>query len=287
MAQPPVDDDFPDRIQRILNDKKKDDLRQEYGMSFEHHREDMSPQFEGEWLDYIAEFERQFEHAGQITVRARIGDPKIRPLAEIPDSELEAELDRLFERLGQHNIAIDFLHEQDDREVYRFITEELLDEMTDDMHIPGMVSHFIYEEFHPNDEDDITQSIDEFLYGLFREELKDQENMFYTWISKENMHDSEGQPLHLEEFKESVNDFYEAYPVITSHSIEVSEITLDRDAATAAVTIEWYGIPKFETAVVRNHGVSHFKLTRSDYGGWDIIQAQIPGWNFKSKAAGA
>jgi hypothetical protein len=28
MTQPPVDDDFQDRIQRILNEKKKEDLRE-------------------------------------------------------------------------------------------------------------------------------------------------------------------------------------------------------------------------------------------------------------------
>ena len=63
MSQPPMDDDFQDRIQRILNDKKKEDLRKQYGMSFEDHNEEMSPQAESEWLDNIAEFERQFENA--------------------------------------------------------------------------------------------------------------------------------------------------------------------------------------------------------------------------------
>lgn len=283
MTQPPVDDDFQDRIQRILNEKKKDDLREQYGMSFEYHQEGMPPQAEGEWLDYVTEFERQFENARQISVRERIGNPEVRPLAQIPDSELEVELDRLFDLLGQHNIAIDFLHEQSDREIYRFISEELLDEVTDDMHIPGMVSHFIYEQFHPNDEDDITQSIDEFLYGLFKAELKAHDSMFYTWISKENLHGSQGEPLPFEEFKIAVSAFYEAYPVITKHSIEVGEIMIDGDAATAAVSIEWHGMPKDETAIVRYHGISRFKLTRSVYGGWDIIQAQIPGWNFKNR----
>src|SRR6266545_942888 len=153
----------------------------------------MSPQAEGEWLDYITEFERQFENARQISVRERIGNPEVKPLEQIPDSELAIELDHIFALLDQNNIAIDFLHEQGDREMYRFISEELLDEMTDDIQVPGMASHFIYEEFHPNDEDDITQSIDEFLYALFKEELKDQESMWYYTVSKENMQDAAGK----------------------------------------------------------------------------------------------
>ena len=79
MSRPPMDDDFQDRIQRILNDKKKEDLRKQYGMSFEDHNEEMPPQAESEWLDNLAEFERQFENAKTITVRERIGNPQVKP----------------------------------------------------------------------------------------------------------------------------------------------------------------------------------------------------------------
>jgi hypothetical protein len=283
MSQPPVDDGFQDRIQRILNEKKKEDLRQQYGMSFEGHSEEMSPQAEGEWLDYITEFEKQFESTKQVSVREKLGNLEVKPLAEIPDSELAAELDQILERLYRNNIVIDFLHEQDDREMYRFITEELLDEMTDDIRIPGMISHFIYEEFHPNDEDDITQAIDEFLYALFKEELKDPDSMFYFRLSKENMNDADEVHLSLEEFKALVSDFYEAYPILTEHSFDLKNILAENDNATAEAHIEWQGISKNEKATVRHEGHSKFKLTRSIYGGWDIIQANIPGWQFRKK----
>lgn len=283
MAQPPIDDDFQDRIQRILNEKKKEDLREQYGMLFEGHSEKMSRQAEGEWLDYITEFERQFENAKQISVRERIGNPQVKPLAQIADADLAAELDHILELLGEHNIAIDFLHEQGDREMYRFITEELLDEMTDDIRIPGMISHFIYEEFHPNDEDDITEAVDEFLYALFTEELKDPESMFYYRVSQENIHDANGTSLNVKDFKELVSDFYEAYPVIMRHAVEVDNIVIEGDNSTAQVSINWRSIPKSGKTVVKHEGRSEFKLTRSIYGGWDIIQANIPGWVFQKK----
>jgi hypothetical protein len=167
MTQPPMDDDFQDRIQRILNEKKKEDLRKRYGMQLEGHTEDLSPQDESEWLDYITEFERQFENAAEITVRERIGNPAVRPVSDISDAELEAELDRLLELLYEHNIVVDFINEVDDREVYRFIIEELLDEMMDDIRIPEMYSHFTYEDFHPNDEEDVKQWAEEFLHAFF------------------------------------------------------------------------------------------------------------------------
>jgi hypothetical protein len=282
MSQPPMDDDFQDRIQRILNDKKKEDLRKQYGMSFEGHSEEMSPGQEGEWLDYITEFERQFENARQITVGKRIGDPEVKPLAEITDAELADELDRLFDLFAENNIAIDFLHEQTDREMYRFITEELLEEETDDIQIPGMVSHFIYEEFHPNDEDDITDAIEEFLFTLFNGDFKDPQGMHDHILSEESMHDSLGNLIHREEFKLLLVDFYEAYPLLTGHEVEIINIRVDGDQAVAGARIMWHGRPKSEQVVVDKEGLSEFRLARSLYGGWDITQANIPGWVFQA-----
>jgi hypothetical protein len=279
-----MDDDFQDRIQRILNDKKKEDLRKQYGMSFDEHSEDMSPQAEGEWLDTITEFERQFESARQITIRERIGNPQLRPLAEIPEFELEDELDRLLGVLFENNIAIDFLHEQSDREMYRFITEELLDEETDDIRIPGMMSHFIYEEFHPNDEDDITDAIEEFLFTLFNGDFKDTQGMHDHILSEESMHDSTGLPVNLQEFKRLLGDFYDAYPLLAGYEFEIKNIQVDGDQAVAETKIEWHGRPKSEKTVTGKEGFSEFKLARSIYGGWDITQANIPGWTFRAKA---
>jgi len=150
--------DFHDRIQRILNEKKKDNLREQFGMRSEGHSEDLSPRAEGEWLDYITDFERQFENAKQISVREQIGNPPIKPLEEIPPDELEGELDALFELLYQRNVIINFNHEPEDREAYRFIVDELLDEMMDDIAFPDMYTLFSYEDFHPNDQDDIAQA---------------------------------------------------------------------------------------------------------------------------------
>jgi hypothetical protein len=279
-----MDDDFQDRIQRILNDKKKDDLHKEYGMSFEGHSEEMSPQAESEWLDNIAEFERQFENASQITVRERIGNPEVKPLAEVADSDLAGEIDRLFEIFSENDIAIEFLHEQDDREMYRFITEELLDEEMDDIHVPGMVSHFIYEEFHPNDEDDITDAIDEFLFTLFNGDFKDPQGMHDHILSVDSMHDSSGNPISLEEFKLLLEDFYGAYPLLTGHEVEMKNILVGGDHAVAETRIKWHGRQKGEKVVMEMDGPSEFRLTRSVYGGWDITQANIPGWSFQAKA---
>jgi hypothetical protein len=275
MTQPPMDDDFQDRIQRILNEKKKEDLRKRYGMQLEGHTEDLSPQDESEWLDYITEFERQFENAAEITVRERIGNPAIRPVSDISDAELEAELDRLLELLYEHNIVVDFINEVDDREVYRFIIEELLDEMMDDIRIPEMYSHFTYEDFHPNDEEDVKQWAEEFLNAFF--EYDDE--MLTLALAKEGLKDLQGRAISLEEFIAMVNEFQTRYIAIMAFSVQAEGAKVDGDTAEVNVTTAWQGLKNDGKTIVRKTGSSKIHLKRSPYSGWDVIQAEIPGWN--------
>ncbi len=275
MTQPPMDDDFQDRIQRILNEKKKEELRKRYGMQLEGHTEDLSPQDESEWLDYITEFERQFENAAEISVRERIGNPAIRPLRDISDAELETELDRLLELLYENNIVVDFINEVDDREVYRFISEELLDELMDDIRIPEMYSHFTYEDFHPNDEADVKQWAEEFLHAFF--EYDDE--MLTLALGKEGLKDLQGRAISLEEFKATVNEFQTKYIAIMAFSVQAEGAKVDGDYAQVNLTTAWQGLKNDGKTIVRKTGSSKIYLQRSPYSGWDVIQAEIPGWN--------
>lgn len=275
MTQPPMDDDFQDRIQRILNEKKKEDLRRRYGMQLEGHTEDLSPQDESEWLDYITEFERQFENAAEITVRERIGNPAIRPLFDISDAELETELDRLLELLYENNIVVDFINEVDDREAYRFISEELLNELMDDIRIPEMYSHFTYEDFHPNDEEDVKQWAEEFLRAFF--EYDDE--MLTLALAKEGLKDMQGRPVSLEEFKSILDEFHTKYIAIMAFSVQAEQATVEGDNAQVSVATVWQALKNDAKTVVRETGSSKIYLKRSPYSGWDVIQAEIAGWN--------
>lgn len=275
MTQPPIDDDFQDRIQRILNEKKKEDLRKRYGMQLEGHSEELSPQEESEWLEYITEFERQFENATEISVRERIGSPAIRPLSDISDVELESALDQLLGLLYANNIVVDFINEVDDREAYRFIVEELLDEMMDDIRIPDMYSHFTYEDFHPNDMEDVKQWSEEFLQAFF----ENDDEMLTLALAKDELKDSKGNAISLEEFKAMIDEFHTKYIAIMAFSVHAEKASVDGDFANVDVMTVWQGLKYDGKSIARNTGVSKIFLKRSPYSGWDVIHAQIAGWN--------
>lgn len=244
--------------------------------------DDSEPNTEGEppepynsWEEYFDDFDRQLEEAPRVTVRERIGNPKIRPADEIPDSEMEEELDKLIELLYANNVVIDFIHDIGDREAYLFIVDELLDETMDDIHIPDMYSHFIYEEFHPNDEDDVELWAGEFLDTFFKEGTEG----FFIPIGDKELYDAEGNSIAQEEFRKQIDEFHALYPVIAEYKYEIHGLHIEGDYATVEVETSWVGLNQLEQAMVRHHGISTLRLRRSLDIGWDVIRARIVGWN--------
>ena len=58
-----------DQIQRDLNDAKRRQIEERYGGFFSPRDSSLPPDIESEWLESIAEFERQFASAEPTTVR--------------------------------------------------------------------------------------------------------------------------------------------------------------------------------------------------------------------------
>jgi hypothetical protein len=214
---------------------------------FENKPEREPPQPYQSWEEYFDDFDRQLEEAPPITVRKRIGNPNLRPVDDIPDSEMEDELDKLLELLYANNIVIDFIHDIGDREAYRFITEELLDETMDDIRIPDIYSHFIYEEFHPNDEDDVQLWTSEFLAIFFKEGT---EGLFIP-IGDKELYDAGGNSISQKEFKKQIDEFHALYPVITEYKYEINSLHVEGNYATVEAKTSWAGLNQREQAMVR------------------------------------
>jgi hypothetical protein len=141
------------QILKLLNLQKKNEISEKYNASFMPEEDAcLPPEIEAEWLKQIEEFEDRWETAREISLLAYIGSPEIKKIGDISIHELESEYDRLECKLVEMGIWIDFPESLDVETRYRFISEELIHEMIADIHIPGMQSHFIYEEFHPSED---------------------------------------------------------------------------------------------------------------------------------------
>lgn len=256
--------DFQDRIQRIMNDYKRKELTEKYGGQFDpESNPDLPPEVEAQWLDNIDEFESQFEKAGRIGLSDYIGSPAIIPLADIAPIDLETKLDQLLDLLAEHDVFVDFLHDIDDAEAYRFITEKLLNEEVDDIHIPGFQQHFIYEEFHPNDKDDATFWAEEFLDAFFGND----EEWLRVVMGKQGTFDPHSALKDLRTHQDMISHF----------TVKITKCEVQGDDASVDAALSWdVELPASDDVVMRSARVA-LRLKRSPHTGWDVVEATLPG----------
>ena len=178
----------------------------------------LSPQIENEFLNYIAEFEKQSENPKYITVFEKIKRPAhFKPVVEIPDNEIEGAWDELLAYLSKYNISLDVCSPNiSTRELYRFTTEELFQHEMSDMSFPGMMHGFIYDEFHPDPVyDNARTAKEDCINYILEKELMQWTHNFKGENLRLNLH----YPLTIEQFKNLVNQFKEAYD-----NLEIIEI---------------------------------------------------------------
>lgn len=254
-------DEIRRKIQKSLAQSKREQLRDQYDMQFDHTDTPFSPEEENKWLDDLLEFERQLEHAPRITVRARIGNPVIQPASEIPLYAFEEAVATLLELLDEHDIAIDFMGEWDFLAIYRYLTEELLDEEMDDIRVEGFISCF--EATTP--EYDVQMWVDAFVGDLFWQDRDD----FLPNLDKQPIFDVAGNRISSAEFCEKVALVWAELSVHTRASTTplTTQVTEDEGTETAVVT--W--IQNGEQKQVE----SFFRLQPSPYFGWDIVQTSL------------
>jgi hypothetical protein len=113
---------------------------------------DLSPALENEFLRSVIEYEKQFEKGERIKVFDKLGQPHhFKPVLQIPESEIENEWIALHEFMQERGIDLSVCSPNvTARELYRFTMEELFQVETDKIDLPGMMTCFIYDEFHPD-----------------------------------------------------------------------------------------------------------------------------------------
>lgn len=220
-------DDIRRQIQAALNDSRRDILRDQFGMVDEHRSPTLSPEMESEWLDYILEFERQLENAPRITVRARVGNPSPPPLDALNPGDLVAAVDAVLELLAAHTINVEFLGDVDYETVYRYLTEELLDEEIDDIRIPELWLNFTYATDTYNAE----TWVEEFVGAIFRHDLEQAQ----ICVDDQLWADSSGQPVTVADLEV----LWEGMPVIREFNFEVLVSQIVDDTGQILGRITW------------------------------------------------
>lgn len=258
---------------RIENEIKKMKLSLEHGASFFSPSENkLPPELEGQWLNQVQQFEDAYTNSKRILIYDFIGKPICKSVNKISEAEIKFELKKIIELLGQKGIAIDTICKVDDRELYRFITEELFLKEMDHMMIEGMTHNFIYEEFHPNHEHDIKSRCKEFIEELLNKEIK----LNASFMALTDEMNTKSGIIKKEDAIKTMEVFREAFSSFILLHFKITSFKISEDMAEVFFDINYTGDIEGSNESKGFSGIGNFSL-KCEYDYWCINKISIPG----------
>ncbi|MGM0581406.1 MAG: hypothetical protein ACQETL_12040 [Bacteroidota bacterium] len=261
---------------RQENELKKLKLRAEFGAEFmedDQEQSDIPAEVESQFLDYVQKFEEAAARKEVKKVKEVLGNPSFKKLEQLSDAELKQELDKVLEFMSLHNLKLDVIYEVEDSEIYRFITEELLEEEIDIIDVPGMNTCFIYEEFHPNHYEDIKRESEDFLKMLLKQDF---EYINFHCADKLILHEKE---MPLDEFIDTATELFESQNEIILPEIEVKNVEIEKDKARVSCSIQFENVSEQQANQQQKLEAEVFHYF--EYGFWNLNQVKIPDLGFK------
>lgn len=247
----------------------------ERGAEFIGCSDDIPGAIQNEFLNNIIAFEEQFDKRSTIKVFDKIGQPSHFKLAgEIADEKIESAWAELLDYLNEHGIDVGVCSPNiTERELYRFVTEELFQYETDDMNMPGWVTHFIYDEFHPDPVYDNSRMVkNELIAGIFqKEELFYQYNYDKNGFSFNNEFYSQ-----FSDFNQKINHFKASYEEIELNNCDIASCIIKGDQC---VVTGRYAATAFCHFILQSfEGDFRVDLNREGSGFWVIKDVWIEGF---------
>lgn len=263
---------------RRENEERRWRISQEFGGIFERN-EQLSPELENQFLKNVEQFEEQFSKAKWIKVYDRLQRPEWIPQENLSDEELTPELDRILERMQQKRIVLNTLCKVEDRELYRFITEELFEEVVDDIDIPEMNSNFIYEDFYPNHQYNAKQLLIDFIQLILPDECN-VDDWFFNERLKTYLREEESESelfIRIRQFCGAYSSFY-----IRTFDPGAPVISEDLRFAIVDFDIDYEAMigDTYEQVSFQGEGRAELASIYERYGlhGWEVVSLKMPGF---------
>ena len=266
----------PDENKRMENELLHLKLKAELGVEA-HISENTPPSIENIFLKNMLAFEAGLAEAEQIRIFELIAEPDFIPEAKLDDLSLEAAYNKLMDLMNRKQIALDFLGSYDCRMKYKFITEELFEEKVMNMALPGMIMHFIYEEFHPNHKLDIEEKAEKFISSWFRQE---KEHLSFSLADELILPD--GRIWNKARVMDKLAKIFDSYPHFKNSRYIIADVNFELQEDVGMAYAE--GIMKY-TAFTEDQDKIQlegpFKLYFTlEYEWWSVYYFVLPGFEF-------
>jgi hypothetical protein len=223
---------------KVENEVIKMKLMLEHGAEFRYDEkaEPISPETEHEFLNYIVNFEKQEALARELTVFEVLGSPGQFPDAdEVGEDRIRGLLEELMGYMMKRGIELSVLSPNvGHREIYRFITRELFAHRMLHINMPGMITCFIYDEFHPDHPyENSRTAVNECMKDIFS-----THDLQWTFQYEQRLELNGREGLTLDEFRKTVNGFKKRFGSIEPLCIEVEDCQIQGDTCVASGRFE-------------------------------------------------
>lgn len=190
-------------------------------------------ELENQFLKQIIQYHKLHSDSETVSIYHFIGEPEYNHVHDLSDKQVKKQLRTLLKLLQKHGIKLDVLSQIPEREVYRFITEELFKQPISNVKMKGWVSQFVYEDFHPNAEYDVKNAVHHILIALF-----DRQGSLYEDFVAEELKDSLGLSSDPEELLRKIQAFHEQYNDIILVNYDYLETDINSNEGTARLLLD-------------------------------------------------
>lgn len=261
---------------KMENDVIKMKLMLEHGAEFRYSEEAaaISAETEHEFLNYIMDFEQQEALAKEETVFEVLGSPQHFPSEEmVTDGEITEMLQDLLQYMKDKRIELTvFSPNVGPREIYRFITGELFHHRMLHMNMPGMVTCFIYDEFHPDHPyENSRTAVNECLKEIFQDgELQ------WTFNYEQELKVNEHGNLSIDQFRKRINSFKRRFTHIEPMVLETLDCEIEGEQCLVSGRYEVCFTSREEHVLKTGHWKIRFRYWE-ELDIWMIYDIELDG----------
>jgi hypothetical protein len=264
----------PDENKRMENELLQLKLMAELGVDA-HISANTPASIENIFLKNMLAYEKGLAEAKEINIFGLIGKPDFVSETILDDTSIETALNKIMDLLNEKQIALDFLGNYEDRKKYKFITEELFEEKVMNIQLPGMIMHFIYEEFHPNHKLDIRNKTEKFINSWF---IQENENLSFSLADILVLPDR--KVWKKEKVIDKFAKVFNSFPKFKNGKFTITEINFEIKEDIGLAYAE--GIIKYDAYTENQDKIEFegpFKLYFTlEYEWWSIYYFVIPGF---------
>ncbi len=270
--------DQPFHDLRMENEILKLKLQAEHGASIFSH-EDLPPEIEAMFLRQVKQFETSRQNVAQVSIHQLIGSPELKSPLAMDDAELLRCTEILLGKLSCKNIRVEKPLSVDDISFYRFLTEELMQEETDDIQLPGMVRCYDYHMFHPDHAADIRTTAERFIDNWFRKNLEG-----LKWEMAQGILMPDGSILGTDEIIEMIEMHFEKYHHLSPGKSRILDIgfkwTDETNTGVGHAEGQLYFDIENNNGDVRRLSGSFKIFMGNELGSWSVVYFVMPGFEW-------